>query len=93
VRLSQAAAGGKLEVDLLMARALLPDSGRVGKVTVGRLVRRGLQAGRAAFAVSLRPVARRALRERGRLSLKVTLGVTPPGGQELVLNRSVAVHG
>jgi plastocyanin len=93
VGLSSAAAGGKLEVDLLMARALLADSGRVGPVRVGHLVRRGLRAGRTHFAVSLKPAARLALRERGRLSLKVRLSITPPGGKALILNRSVAVHG
>lgn len=92
VNLSPAAVGGRLEIDLLMARASLPDSRRVGSVKVGRLVRSGLKPGRVQFAVGLRRVARRALEERGRLSLKVRLTITPPGGKALVLNRSVAVH-
>jgi hypothetical protein len=37
-------------------------------------------------------VARRLLEERGRLSLKVRLTIAPPGGRELVVNRSVVVH-
>lgn len=93
VALSPAAVGGRLEVELLMAPASISDSGRVGRVRVGRLVRSALQAGRAPFAVSLRRVARRALQERGRLSLKVRLSITPPGGQALILNRSVVFHG
>jgi plastocyanin len=93
VALSQAAVGGKLDVRLLMAAASLPDSGRAGPVTVGRQVRGALKEGRVKFAVALRRVARRALEERGLLSLKVRLTIAPPGGKALVLNRSVTVHG
>jgi hypothetical protein len=92
VNLSPVAVGGRLEIDLLMARALLPDAGRVGSVRVGRLVRSGLRPGRVQFAVGLRRVARRALEERGRLPLKVRLTITPPDGRALILNRSVVVH-
>jgi plastocyanin len=91
VRLSPAAVGGRLQVELLMPRSLLPGSQGAGTVIVGRLVRGALQA-RVTFAVSLRRVARRLLEERGRLSLKVKVTIAPPGGRDLVINRSVVVH-
>lgn len=92
VSLSPAAVGGKLEVELLMPRSLLPESEGVGPIGVGRLVRGALQAERVSFAVLLRRVARRLLDEHGRLSLKVRVTIAPPGGRELVINRSVVVH-
>jgi plastocyanin len=92
VRLSPAAVGGKLEVELLMPRSLLPESEGVGPLRVGRLVRGALQAERVPFGVTLRRVARRLLEERGRLSLKVRVTIAPPGGRDLVINRSVVVH-
>jgi plastocyanin len=92
VNLSSAADGGKLDVELLMPRTLLPDAGRVGQVRVGRLVRGGLKEGRLPFAVSLRRVARRALQDRGRLALKVRMTITTAGGKTLTLKRSVGVH-
>jgi plastocyanin len=92
VRLSPAAVGGRLEVELMMARSLLPGPQGAGTVIVGRLVRGALQAERVTFAVLLRRVARRLLEERGRLSLKVRVTIAPPGGKDLVINRSVVVH-
>jgi plastocyanin len=89
----QSGAGGRLDVELLGARALLLGPGRAGKMRVGRTVRRSLPSGRVAFVVTLKPVARRAVQERGRLPLKVRLKVDPPSGQTLILNRSVTVRG
>jgi hypothetical protein len=87
-----AGAGGKLEVELLGARAVLLGPGKAGKMRVGRVVRTSLPSGRVKFAVSLKPIARSAFEERGRLSLKVRVTVTPHSGQRLTLNRSVTVH-
>jgi hypothetical protein len=92
IALSQAAAGGRLEVSLYMAAGPRSRSGRViALVRVGRLARGGMTAGRFKFSVPLRRAARLALRERGRLPLKVGLTITS-NGKALTLNRSVAVH-
>jgi plastocyanin len=92
IALSQAAAGGRLEVDLLARRAALFGSGGAGKLRVGRLVRSSLRAGRVSFAVSLKRVARRALRRHRRLALTVRVTVVPPHGETLKLTRGVVVH-
>jgi plastocyanin len=83
LELSQAAAGGKLEV--LLSKK--PASGRVG-----RLVRSSLSAGHVSFAVPLKRAMRRTLRSRGKISLAVKVIVTPPGGTPLTLKRGVTLH-
>lgn len=91
VNLSQASAGGKLEVVLLAKRASL--SARSSATSrVGRLVRSPLRAGRVSFAVPLKPVGRRALRNREKLSLTVQVIVKPPGRAALTLKRGVVLH-
>jgi hypothetical protein len=79
--LSQAAAGGKLEV--LLSK---------GQGRAGRLVRSPLAAGRVSFAVPLKRAMRRTLRSRGKISLAVRVIVTPPGGTALTLRRGVTLH-
>jgi plastocyanin len=88
-----AGAGGKLEVELLGARAVLLGPGKAGKMRVGRTVRSSLPSGRVQFSVSLKPVARRALRLKKRLSLTVRIVVTAPGRPALTLKRGVVLHG
>jgi hypothetical protein len=80
--LSQASAGGRLEVLLLAKRC-----GRVG-----RLSRSYLKAGRLAFTVPLKPRARRMLRASKKLPLTVQIVVTPPGRAALTLKRGVVLH-
>jgi hypothetical protein len=84
-------AGGELEVELRGARSSLLDTRQTGKVRVGRLVRSALPPGRAAFTVSLKRVARRALRSRGSLPLTAAISVTAPGGAIFERNRGVLV--
>jgi hypothetical protein len=88
---SQAAAGGRLEVDLLAARASLASAGHT-RVRVGRLVRNSLHAGTITFSVALDRRARRALRRHGRLALTVRIVLAPVHGAALTVTRSVLVH-
>jgi hypothetical protein len=91
VNLSQASAGGKLEVILLAKPALLA-AGSSASSRVGRLVRSPIAAGRVSFAVRLERRARRALHSRGKLALMVQVIVRPPGQAALTLKRGVVVH-
>jgi len=82
VALSQASAGGKLEVVLLAKKG-----GRVG-----RLMRLYLKPGRLSFTVPLKPRARRTLMASKKLPLTVQIVVTPPGRAALTLKRGVVLH-
>jgi hypothetical protein len=91
IDLSQASAGGKLEV-LLLAKRGLTAAGSSASSRVGRLVRSPIGAGRVSFAVRLERRARRPLRSRGKLFLIVQVIVRPPGQAALTLKRGVVVH-
>jgi plastocyanin len=82
VALSQASAGGKLEVVLLTKRG-----GRVG-----RLTRLYLKPGRLSFTVPLKPRGRRMLKASKKLPLTVQIVVTPPGRAALTLKKGVVLH-
>jgi plastocyanin len=92
VNLSQASAGGRLEVLLLAKRSSLSGAGNSVMRRVGRLQRSPLRAGRSSFAVPLKPVARRVLQAATKLSLTVQVVVTPPGRAALTLKRGVVLH-
>jgi plastocyanin len=92
VALSQASAGGRLQVLLLARQASLSSVAAPPMSRVGRLVRSPLGAGRVSFAVPLKGVARRALRRRQKLSLTVQVLVAAPGGAALILTRGVVLH-
>jgi plastocyanin len=92
VALSQASAGGRLEVVLLARQALLSAVAAPPMTRVGRLVRSVSGAGRVSFAVPLKRAARLALRSDKGLSLKVQIKVMPPGQAALTLTRGVALH-
>ncbi len=64
IRLSGAAAGGRLEVDL-----------RMGGRRVGRLLRSDLQPGKARFSVPVDARAKRVLRRQGRIALTLRVAV------------------
>jgi plastocyanin len=89
---SQAGAGGRLEVQLLAKRASLASAGRSSRVQVGRLVRSSVRAGRDTFAVLVNAIARRALHARGHLALTVKLLLSPAQGSAVALTRSVVLH-
>jgi plastocyanin len=80
VNLSEASAGGKLEVVLLAGHRL------------GRLVQSSLKAGRVAFVVPLKGGARRSLKDKERLALTVRVVVKAPGQAALILKRGVTLH-
>jgi hypothetical protein len=90
--LSQAGAGGRLEVELLATGASLAGAGRSPHVEVGRLVRSSLAAGTVKFAVSLDAKAKRALHARGHLTLAVKLLLTPAQGMATTVTRSVILR-
>ncbi len=86
VSLSAAAAGGRLEVDLLRGRG-------AHRVRVGRLVRSRLHAGLLSFTVALDPGAARSLRSHHRLALSVQLVLRPVHGTTLRVTRNLVLHG
>jgi hypothetical protein len=79
---STAGAGGRLEVDVLAARASLARAraaGHAGRaVLVGKLVRSAVPAGRVAFAVALNGRALKALRTHHRLAVVISVRLTMP---------------
>jgi hypothetical protein len=93
VRVSQAGAGGRLEVDLLAKSASLARSGHSTQVQVGRLARSSLRAGTVPFAVLLDAKGRYALSSHRRLALTVKIVLTPVGGSAVTITRSVLLHG
>jgi plastocyanin len=89
--LSSAAAGRRLEVDLLAKR--LRGARHSGSTRVGRLLRGSLSSGVTTFAVRLDAAARRVLKRKGRLALSVKIAIGPgAGGKQLVVTRAVEVH-
>ncbi len=91
VAVSEAGAGGRLEVDLLAKSASLA-AHRASRVRVGRLLRSALHAGALPFAVALDARARRTLHAHRRLALTVRLVLSPPQGAATSVVRSVVLH-
>ena len=91
VAISDAGAGGRLEVDLLARSASLA-AHRASPVRVGRLLRSALHAGALPFSVPLDARARRALHAHRRLALTVRLVLSPPHGAATSVVRSVLLH-
>jgi plastocyanin len=90
---SQSGAGGRLEVDLLVSSASLARRGhRAKQVTVGRLVRNSVSAGKLSFSVALNARGKSALRHHHRLALTVKITLTPPMGKEVQITRSVVLR-
>jgi plastocyanin len=93
VAVSQAGAGGRLEVVLLASGASLARvGGRPSRVRVGRFVRSGLRAGVVSFVVPLSGPARSVLRRHRRLALTVEIVLTPAHGAAVTVTRSVVEH-
>jgi plastocyanin len=93
VDVSPAAAGGRLEVQLLAARASLASAGYAARVVqVGRAVRSGLHPGATRFGVSLDAKARHALSVHGHLALSVKVVLTAAHGAVARITRSVVVR-
>lgn len=92
LEVSQAGAGGRLEVQLLATRGSLASAARSAHEQVGRLVRASVQAGTDTFAVALDAKARHALHAHGHLALVVRLELTPAQGSAATLTRSVTLR-
>ncbi len=92
INLSKAAAGDRLEVDLLTQSASLAKARHSTRVRVGRYVRSSLFAGKLSFSVKLNAKARRAIKRHHRLALTVEIVLTPAGGEALTITRSVTLH-
>jgi plastocyanin len=93
VDISQTGAGGRLQVALFATRAKLFGAGHPGQMRVGRLTRSSLPEGVVSFSVSLKRVARVALRLAERLPLQVEVAVTPTAGAAMRQTRTVVLHG
>lgn len=93
VDVSQAGAGGRLEVELLASRASLASAGHSPQVQVGRAVRASLRAGTVTFTVALDARARHALRAHRRLALSVRIVLVPAQGAAATITRSVVLRG
>lgn len=89
LEVSQAGAGGRLEIDLLANSATLARASHSKHVTVGRLVHNSVKAGPISFAVKLDAKARRALSHRHHLALTVRIVLTPFYGEPTTITRSV----
>jgi hypothetical protein len=88
---SQAAAGGRLEVTLQARGASLANLRRPPQVRVGRLVRASVHAGKVSFAVPLSANARHALAIHRRLAVTVTIVLAPPHGSAVTATRNVVL--
>jgi plastocyanin len=76
-------AGSRLEVSLWTPRSAL-SRGKSGKLMrIGRQTRASTPAGKINFAVGTDAKARSALRRHRRLSVTVSIALTPPGGHKL----------
>jgi len=92
---SQSGAGGRLEVDLLFKGASLAKARRGHRpkqVTLGRLVRTSVHAGRMSFSVALNARGKRALRSHHRLALTVKITLTPGHGRAVTVTRGVVLR-
>jgi plastocyanin len=92
VDISPAGAGSRLQVDVFATRAKLFGAGHPGKMRVGLLTRSSLSQGHIGFRVSLKGVARRALKQVERLPLQVKITLTPPQGEVLRRTRAVVLR-
>jgi hypothetical protein len=82
--------GSRLRVDLFAKRSALR-AHTSARIRVGRVTRRSVPAGRARFAVRLDRRARRALRARRKLGLRVRIVVTAPSGRSSSFGRAVTL--
>lgn len=92
VKVSQAGSGGRLEVGLFAASALLAKAGHSAPVRVGRLLHASLKAGNVSFSVPLTAKGKAALRRHRRLALTVKVTLTPLHGAAVTIARSVVMH-
>jgi hypothetical protein len=75
--------GSRLEVSLWAPRKALSGGKSSKLVRIGRSMRASAPAGKVSFAVGTDAKARSALRRHRRLSVTVSIALTPPGGHKL----------
>jgi hypothetical protein len=91
VEVSKAGAGDRLEIDLLATIASLAKAGHATRV-VGQFVSASVSAGQRSFSVKPNARARRALKRRHHLALKVKITLTPAKGEAVSVTRPVTLH-
>ena len=91
VKVSQADAGGRLEIGLFATSASVAKAGRPAQ-RVGRLIRSSLKAGNVSFSVPLTANGKAALRRHRRLRLTVKITLTPQHSAAVTLTRVIVVH-
>ena len=91
VKVSQADAGGRLEIGLFATSASVAKAGRPAQ-RVGRLIRSSLKAGNVSFSVPLTANGKAALRRHRRLTLTVKITLTPQHSAAVTLTRVIVVH-
>lgn len=91
VKVSQADAGGRLEIGLFASSASRAKAGRHPQ-RVGRLIRSPLKAGNVSFSVPLTANGKVALRRHRRLTLTVKITLTPQHSAAVTLTRVIVVH-
>jgi hypothetical protein len=92
INVSQAGAGGRLEVALFAARASLANAGHPAQERIGRLLRSPLHAGSVPFSVPLDTKAKAALHHHQHLTLTVKITLTPQHGTAITITRTIAIH-
>lgn len=92
VTVSQAGAGGRLEVGLFAAGASLAKAGHPAQVRIGQLVRSSLKTGSVSFSVPLSAKGKAALRRHRHLTLTVKITLTPLHGALVTITRVVVMH-
>ncbi len=92
LRLTSAAAGMGLEVEVSAQRALLKGGSGGSGVEVGRLKRSHLRAGVVSFSIALSGPARRALRRHGRLKIAVRVSLRDAQGAVISIVRSLTLR-
>jgi plastocyanin len=95
LEVSQAGAGGRLEVDLLTKGSSLAKShGSPSSklVRVGRLLRSSVSAGKQSFSLTLTAAGKHALARHRRLAVIVKITLTPTQGATVTLTRGVTLR-
>lgn len=94
MEVSQAGAGGKLEIDLIASSASLAKARhkKSASAVIGRFVRSSVPAGKVSFSVALNARGKSALRRRHRLALTVKITLTPVSGSADVVTKSIVVR-
>jgi hypothetical protein len=76
-------AGSRLDVAVWVPRKALSGGKSAKLVRIGRQTRASTPAGKVSFAIVTDAKARSALRRHRRLSVTVSIALTPPGGHKL----------